>query len=234
MRNVILKLTEKLGLTVHKSKNLYFHAAGIDCYYFLRQYYSNKTWHTIIDAGANIGQTALKFSRYFPTATIYSFEPVSATYAELKKATQGNQKIKIHHEALGVEPSELEIALFEESQTNSLKVDSERKEAVKVTNLDLFASENGITHIDLLKSDTEGYELEVLAGAKRLLDSQAIDFIYVEVCFSRHDLTKVFYQDITNYLDGHQYHFIGFFEPQYHPENGYANALFAARKLLKE
>jgi FkbM family methyltransferase len=228
----MLRIAEKVGLTVYKSKNLYFHTAGIDCYYFFERYFAQKAWNTIVDAGANIGQTALKFSKYFPTAIIHSFEPVSATYSQLEVATQNHSKIKIYKKALGVKPSELEIALFDECQTNSLKLKSTRKELIQVTTLDLFGKENNITHIDLLKSDTEGFELEVLAGAENFLKDQAIDFIYIEVCLVKSDPTKVFYQDITNYLENRQYKFIGFFEPQYHPKHGYANALYISSKIL--
>ena len=38
----------------------------------------------IFDVGANMGQSAARFAREFPSAQIYSFEPVKQTFAALK------------------------------------------------------------------------------------------------------------------------------------------------------
>jgi precorrin-6B methylase 2 len=42
----------------------------------------------IFDIGANLGQSAIKYSKEFPNAKIYSFEPVDSTYTLLKRNVQ--------------------------------------------------------------------------------------------------------------------------------------------------
>ena len=45
---------------------------------------------------------------------------------------------------------------------------------------DSFCRRRGIDHIDLLKIDTEGHDLEVLRGFAQMLTSQAIDVVQFE------------------------------------------------------
>jgi hypothetical protein len=42
-----------------------------------------------------------------------------------------------------------------------------------------------VQFIDLLKSDTQGFDLEVLKGAQGLLDARKIRLIYLEVTFQK-------------------------------------------------
>src|SRR5262249_47267521 len=56
---------------------------------------------------------------------------------------------------------------------------------VKVLTVDQYCSERGIQRIDLLKSDTQGFELEVLKGASRMIERNLIHLIYLEMNFAR-------------------------------------------------
>ena len=42
--------------------------------------------------------------------------------------------------------------------------------AIPVISLDYFCSENHVDHVDLIKMDTEGTEIDVLRGAQQLLE----------------------------------------------------------------
>jgi hypothetical protein len=52
---------------------------------------------------------------------------------------------------------------------------------VKVKRLDDIVSELEIKHINFLKIDVEGYEEDVLLGAKNLLDNKQIDYVLFEL-----------------------------------------------------
>jgi hypothetical protein len=56
-----------------------------------------------------------------------------------------------------------------------------------------------IQRIDLLKLDTEGHELSVLEGARRLLESRAIDTIQFEFGGANID-SRTFLRDIVDVL----------------------------------
>ena len=69
---------------------------------------------------------------------------------------------------------------------------------VEIQTLDQWAASASINSIDFLKIDTEGYEFEVLKGAKELLEAGRINVIQFEFgtthCFSRrfiHDFIEL-------------------------------------------
>src|SRR5438105_3740062 len=70
---------------------------------------------TIIDAGANKGDTALRFARFFSGATVHAFEPVAATCDVLCKRVASQRRIRVHQEALGNHAGELTIRLHANS-----------------------------------------------------------------------------------------------------------------------
>jgi len=51
---------------------------------------------------------------------------------------------------------------------------------VRWTTIDRFCAEQKIKKIDVLKIDTEGFELEVLKGTEAMLKRRAISFVYFE------------------------------------------------------
>jgi len=67
-------------------------------------------------------------------------------------------------------------------------------EEISAITLDEYVSKNNITHIDLLKIDVEGHELDVLNGASRFLQDNKIKCIQFEFGGCNID-TRVFFQD---------------------------------------
>ena len=74
-----------------------------------------------------------------------------------------------------------------------------------LSTLDEFVEVQRINEPIILKTDTEGYDLEVLRGAKRLLSSGMIEIIICEVGFNKEDSQHSFIIDIFNYLSSIEY-----------------------------
>src|SRR5262249_33889730 len=53
--------------------------------------------------------------------------------------------------------------------------------SVKVTSLDQWLLRNHVSHVDFIKVDVEGAELDVLTGASRLLQNRPRPLIFAEV-----------------------------------------------------
>jgi FkbM family methyltransferase len=251
MKSVLKFLFGKLGYRFVKtsySKNL-VHINNVYQFVDHDRIINNADFHHILkrkigtnepiccfDIGANTGQTAKKMRSYFPAATIYSFEPVSNTYQLLTENLEGLSNIKTFPFALGEQKSEMEIFLFKNSQWNSLSAPvSERakktggpSEFIQVDTVDNFAGQNNIRKIDILKSDTEGYELEVLKGAQDCLQNQIIESLYLEVGFSEQDTQHTYFPVVMEELARYPYKFSGLFEKSYTKNDVllYANALF--------
>jgi len=63
---------------------------------------------------------------------------------------------------------------------NHIGMKFDQSEAICVETLDEYCLKNSIKHIDLLKMDVEGHELDVLAGSEALFVHKAISMVLFE------------------------------------------------------
>lgn len=175
---------QRYGYEIHRRPWL---PRGTDPWETLHAIFPSWRPRTIFDVGANIGDVTLALSRHFPSAEVHSFEPIAGTAAQLRERVLPSRRIAVHQIALGAKTETVTLQLQGESTLNSLApvAGSPRSphlptETIQVVTLDAFCVEHGINHVDLLKTDTEGYELAVLAGSREMLSRRAIDVILVE------------------------------------------------------
>lgn len=146
----------------------------------------------IFDVGANVGQSIRAFRAAFPRATIHSFEPSPAVFADrLRPRYGGVPGIHLWNLAVGAREGTMILRENSSSPMSSLLAPGRacwgtvvRSTEVPVTTLDAFASHHGIDFIHVLKSDTQGFDLDVLQGSERLLRERRIGMIQVEIAFA--------------------------------------------------
>ncbi len=148
------------------------------------------------DIGANKGQTIALLQRIFKQPVIYAFEPASATFADLKKRVSA-PGVHLHQLAFGERVGAAEFRNYQQSELSSFLPMNRDKaenifaqeavvsiEAVQVETLDNFCAMHRIDHIDLLKIDTQGFELPVLRGGARLLNQGKVGAVLLELNFA--------------------------------------------------
>jgi FkbM family methyltransferase len=182
----------------------------------LKRIFKTKSPTVLFDVGANVGQTTQRFTRFYPSADVYAFEPIQETYQTLLSCTAKNPRVHCHCAALGEKNAEVEMLVGTDSQvsrrTYSRNVgQGQRCETAQMLRLDEFCEQYKISHIDLLKTDCEGYDLEVLLGARRLLKEGRISVIFSEINFLRNKRHADFFE-LENYLSGSRYVFYGLYE----------------------
>lgn len=79
--------------------------------------------------------------------------------------------------------------------------DIKRKEAVSVVSLDEWADGK---RIDILKLDLEGYDLEALKDAKKLLKS-SVKVIYIETRFNPVPGSNTLFCELVRYLNKYNF-----------------------------
>lgn len=150
----------------------------------------------VFDVGANVGEwteQVTNLSREYSKKTqdsiveIYSFEPSKQTFKTLEKNVGNFKNVSIHNIGLGEKREEKLFFIYGEDSTLNSVLDrssnglqKQETENVSLDTLDLFCNDKKIDHIDFLKIDTEGNELNVLKGATRMIREAKIIAIQIE------------------------------------------------------
>ena len=179
----------------------------------------------IFDVGAHKGESINLFLSNFKTASIYSFEASPITFKILSDKIDyfrnkfKSSKIIIENYAIGAVKKKVSLKQLKESSSSTIRnlnenskyfkkklffLQGDKKgpffkeiEVEQITLSDYLIKHN-IDNVDFLKIDTEGYEFEVLIGAKDVLSKISI------VLFEHHYddmITKNYkFSDIHNLL----------------------------------
>ena len=155
----------------------------------------------VFDIGAHYGETIKLFTKKLRIEKIFSFEasPINYQILEKKVSNYNSDKVKIFNYGMGEKISDRFINQTLESSSSTInelnmkskylkkklkilninKKDSfQSKVPIKILSLDYFIEKNNIKHIDLLKIDTEGYELNVLKGISKY--NHLVELVYFE------------------------------------------------------
>ena len=165
-----------------------------------------------LDVGANAGEYSQLLVDHFPKATVHAFEPHPRTYETLKKNMKPN--MKCHPVALGAENGVFNLydrggddggirASLAKEALETVQSKPLTAYSVTVSTVDDFVKEHSISTIDFIKIDTEGFEMDVLKGARDALSQGkigAIQFEFNDVHFAR----RQFLADFQAVLPGHR------------------------------
>ncbi|MFA7236346.1 MAG: FkbM family methyltransferase [Phycisphaeraceae bacterium] len=132
------------------------------------------------DVGAHMGQfTLIGSKRVGPAGRVHAFEATSETFGQLQRnvALNGLTNVTLNRAAIFEKPGvlELQVCVRGKGEFNAIgKPLRPEEEVVGVERvpgitIDDYCRENGVGHIDLMKIDTNGAELQVIRGARRTL-----------------------------------------------------------------
>jgi len=193
----------------------------------------------VFDVGANRGQTIDQLRRYFAGPTIHSFEPGRDAFAELQRRCAGLPDLVLNNFALGAR-TESRIFLDNDHDDMSSFLEPSvtawgeirSRYPVDVMTIDDYCAARGIDRIDVLKTDTQGFDVEVLRGAQRLLGNHAIHLIYTEVIFSNMYEGSPRFDELFAFLADRGYALVSFYDFYYQRERAsWTDALFIAEQL---
>jgi len=160
----------------------YFNTYNPSIDYLLDNILDTKSNKIVLDVGANEGQTIDWALGYFDKPLIYSFEPTPDLFKLLKSKYSNYQNVRLYNIALGDFNGKATFFTSNYSPTNSLLkynknlYDKFNKELSKtlsgsdeievdVETLEKWANNNLCNKtVDLLKSDTQGNEYNVIKG----------------------------------------------------------------------
>ena len=149
----------------------------------------------VIDVGANIGQYGVGLREAGFKGQIISFEPMQEAFAQLQLTTKRYQDWAAYNYGVGLADGLQTINVSKNSASSSilnvtkLSTDAEplsgtdRQEEIKIISLDSFSPQLTLGEFKsiYLKVDVQGFELQVLGGAKALLERAAV--VQLEMSF---------------------------------------------------
>ncbi len=171
--------------------------------------------NVVFDVGGNRGHYAERVLQTNPVAIVHAFEPHPETFQLLRRQLEPyGSHVVLNEAACG--DTERTMTLFDAdhhpgSATASLHrgatrhardVDDAglRSFSVRQITLDEYIRNHGIEHVDLLKIDTEGNELNVLKGSQQSLREGRIRRIQFEFNTMNID-SRVFFRDFVELLE---------------------------------
>lgn len=131
----------------------------------------------VIDAGANVGMFSAWAAHLCPNGQVFAFEPATRTYDVLNRNLSPYTNAHAVRSALGESSRRAEL-IFEHASVANIMADSRMRsyapetprEPTDVTTIDMFVERERIPRVDLIKIDTEGYERNIIQGAKRTIE----------------------------------------------------------------
>ena len=177
----------------------------------------------VIDVGAHQGETINFLVKNFKFNTIYAFEPNFENYQILKKRVNDIPKnIIILNKGVGLK-NEKKVLFNSGDSSSSTYCDINynsnyykrkkflfdlviTKEKTQLLNLATFFKKKNIKKINYLKTDTEGYELDVIMGLYKYIKN--IRIIHFEHHYDDMYKKKYTFADIDNYLTKNNFYMV--------------------------
>lgn len=226
INNIIKGLFDLIGFQISRKQTVNFSTSKENKYKWLH----DMNIHTIIDIGAHKGEAALELYRICPDTMVYCFEPLKDIFNELNVNLKDLPNIQTFNMALGNDVGQISInrssftpssSVMEmaESHKNAFPYAAESKtESVSVNTLDKISKRLILKENILLKIDVQGYEDQVIHGAKKTLE--IIKLIIIETSFTKLYKNQPLFPDIYNLLNKNGFMYYGSWYQLHSPIDG--------------
>lgn len=190
---------------------------------------SEKT--VIIDVGAHRGESLKSFDKNAVKSYVYiGMEPNPDAYVDFKNVADKikSNKSEVHclTSAVGNRDGKVTFLKTKESAVGGIlppvKGLAERVPTgdhsinlefeVDLVTVATLVKRFNLTSVDILKIDTEGYDLEVLRGAKEVIEAKIPKIIITEVFFVPYRENQAYFWDIAKFMEDCGYHFVNLYD----------------------
>lgn len=213
---------------------------GVDVFHDISRYGYGVHVQNVMDVGANVGDFAAAVLHLPALQKVICVEPSKANFEALALRFASEARVRCIRKALGSNSGTCRLHLSESSMFHSVRPlhgNEAGIEDVLMATVDELSAEFGWAHVDLLKTDTEGFDLEVLTGADTLMSGNGVFLVLCEVGFHEDDDRHTSFTGVWNLLSGRGFDLVGFYEQSafWHWHSlDFANALFINRVLAAE
>jgi len=180
---------------------------------------------TVIDVGGSKGNAALDFHRLFPSADIYSFEPLQDCFQIMNEKLKNVSGFKSFNVALGDSIGQGVIHRSSYSGCSSLRrmgelhkkafpvTAGERDEVIKTDTMDNVMKGFNLEDNILVKIDVQGLEDKVILGGQKTLDRAKM--IIVETSFVELYEGQPLFGEVYKLLSERGFKYSGAWDPDF-------------------
>jgi FkbM family methyltransferase len=212
----------------------------------------------LFDIGAHQGETIREMIEHLKSPVVHAFEPEKSNFKLLSNTFADTENVHLVNKGVGAVNEKRVFYINALSHTNSfLKVnemsedhiriqklsESERhalfaedynqERLVEITTIDDYCQQQTIKKIDLLKIDTQGFEVDCLKGASRML--HAVKVLKCEVSFFDYYEKSTSFFELESILRPYNLELYSIPFVSQNPENGrtdWLEVIYVNRELL--
>lgn len=220
-------------------EQLEHNAAQLKIHSFLK---ANKV-STLIDIGASSGEFTSNVLLFNDGVRAFLFEPVKKAFKDLNRKYGSNKLIRLYNLAIGGQDGEVQfyendyyfsssiLSMNDDHKAEFPQTSKFQSRIVKMAKLSSIVDVNDIQRPLLIKIDVQGYEREVISGAKSILS--IADFLIIEVSFHELYSQQPLFDEIYTLLKDLGFNFKGNLYQIYSSKSSkvlQADALFVREK----
>jgi FkbM family methyltransferase len=208
----------------------------------------------VVDVGAHRGESLSSLSQMYSGSLKYvGLEPNPDAFMDFESVADalrtGNRQISCLQCAAGPHDGTTQFRLTKASAVSGIlqavnglseRVPSGDHQVIREIDVDVVSIRSLVSHfsfekVDLLKIDTEGYDLEVLRGAQDLLMSQSVEAVLTEAFFVPYRVDQAYFWDIASFMNDLGYHFVNLYDARETSQGRLytGNALWVSAKLAQ-
>lgn len=191
--------------------------------------------YRVLDIGANIGQFHSLFKKYYSYSYVFSIEASPECEPELKKITNDyliallakDNSVYDFYSRKG-DPTCTGNSIYRELTRfySDDQIDVIKQEAIMLDNI--FSRD---TEFDLIKIDTQGSELDIISGGKKLC-SKAKGII-LEVSLTPYNQGAPLYDDVITFMDNFGFTMTDILDEAFNNGSHQQDILFIHKELKK-
>lgn len=174
----------------------------------------------ILECGASVGPMIALYLELFENPHIYAFEPQPQFVEIIKEKFSNNDKVEVFQNAVGNKNEKLKFNVLNRPTASSFmaptvmnkKYHNEQVDVKKVIEVEQVRLDDVIKEkeVDFMKLDLQGYEIEALKGAERLIKN--IKVITTEIEFIEEYKGQPLFGDIDVYLRSKGFYLYNLYE----------------------
>ena len=222
MKEKLKTLLSRLGVRVLREPSGV--AMGYDLWRDLGLLLADSAAPLCVDVGANHGEVTGAMLGLGTSVHVHAFEPSAECLTILRARFAGNPRVTLVGSGLGDEEGMGEFHRYandhlssflplQAGAANPFQGEAEvAREPAPLTTLDRYAAQHRLNRIDLLKIDTQGYDLRGLHGAATALETGAIRHVLVELNFLPLYQNQPAPEEIIAFLGRHHLRLVDFYE----------------------